>query len=181
MTNSVCPYCRGAIDPAQDTPVICEGCETPHHADCYQENGGCTVFGCRCAPPDEPKVRVSPPDLIPAPQIRAPAPASFHSSHYSVLGLTGDAPSGVFAGQVLLSAAPMTPEGHKNKMTFVMLGVLLGAFGAHNFYARYKKKAIAQLCITVLTLGYGAPMSWIWALIDVLTVEKDSAGIQFKS
>jgi TM2 domain-containing membrane protein YozV len=72
-------------------------------------------------------------------------------------------------------------ENHKNKMTFVMLGVLLGALGAHNFYAGYKKKAIAQLCITVLTLGYGAPMSWIWAIIDVLTVEKDSEGIQFKS
>ena len=66
-------------------------------------------------------------------------------------------------------------------MTFVMLGILLGPFGGHNFYAGYKKKAIAQLCITVLTIGYGAPMSWIWAIIDVLTVEKDSEGIQFKS
>lgn len=181
MTNSVCPYCRGAIDPARDAQVICEGCDTPHHADCYQENGGCTVFGCRCAPPDEPKVRVSPPELIPVAQTRAPAPAPFHSSHYSVLGLTGDAAPVVMAAQVLPPAQQVSPEDHKNKMTFVMLGVLLGAFGAHSFYAGYKKKAIAQLCITVLTIGYGAPMSWIWAIIDVLTVEKDSAGIQFKS
>jgi TM2 domain-containing membrane protein YozV len=85
------------------------------------------------------------------------------------------------AAQVLPPAQQVSPEDHKNKMTFVMLGVLLGAFGAHSFYAGYKKKAITQLCITVLTIGYGAPMSWIWAIIDVLTVEKDSAGIQFKS
>jgi TM2 domain-containing membrane protein YozV len=73
------------------------------------------------------------------------------------------------------------PENHKNKMTFVMLGVLLGPLGAHSFYAGHKKKGIVQVCITVLTLGYAAPMIWIWAIIDVLTVEKDSQGIQFKS
>jgi TM2 domain-containing membrane protein YozV len=181
MTGSVCPYCRGGIDPSQDAQVICEGCETPHHADCYQENGGCTVFGCRCAPPDEPKVSVSPPELIPAARPRAPAPESFHSSHYSVLGLTGGAPATVLAGPTVPAAIQGSPEDHKNKMTFVMLGVLLGALGAHSFYAGFKKKGLAQLGITVLTMGYGAPMSWIWAIIDVLTIENDSQGIQFKS
>jgi len=91
------------------------------------------------------------------------------------------APAGVLAGQDLSSTMHVGFENHKNKMTFVMLGVLLGALGAHNFYAGYKKKAIFQLCITVLTLGYGAPMTWIWAIIDVLTVEKDSESVQFKS
>jgi TM2 domain-containing membrane protein YozV len=181
MTNSVCPYCRAPVEPFQDEQVICEGCDTPHHRDCYQENGGCTVFGCRCAPPDEPKVRVSAPELIPEARPNAPATQPQHSSSLSILGLTGAAPSGVLAGHDLSSTLQVGFDNHKNKMTFVMLGVLLGALGAHNFYAGYKKKAIAQLCITVLTLGYGAPMSWIWAIIDVLTVEKDSEGIQFKS
>jgi hypothetical protein len=63
MKASVCPYCRGPVDTATDKVRICEECETPHHSDCYRENGGCTVFGCRCGPPDEPKLRVDPPEI----------------------------------------------------------------------------------------------------------------------
>jgi hypothetical protein len=58
---------------------------------------------------------------------------------------------------------------------------VLGALGAHNFYAGYRKKGLIQLAITILTLGYGAPMSWIWAIIDICTVDCDSQGVQFKS
>lgn len=177
--NPVCPYCRVAIDPSQDEQTICEGCDTPHHRDCFQENGGCTVFGCRCAPADEPKVRVSGPEITqgarPAPQAAAPTLAA----SYSMMGLASPAASR--PAPVATSSEPDGAILHKAKMTFVMLGVLLGALGAHNFYAGYRKKAIAQLCLTVLTLGFGAPMSWIWAIIDVLTVERDSQGILFES
>jgi len=69
----------------------------------------------------------------------------------------------------------------KNRTTFIVLGILLGAFGAHNFYAGYRGKAIAQLCISVLSLGFGSPMSWVWAVIDVSTVDQDSHGVKFKS
>jgi len=141
MTNSVCPYCRARVGPSQDEQVICEGCDTPHHRDCYQENGGCTVFGCRFAPPDEPKVRVSPPELTLAARPNSPPTQPLHSASLSILGLTGVAPSGVLAGQDLSSTMQVSFENHKNKMTFVMLGVLLGALGAHNFYAGYKKKS----------------------------------------
>jgi TM2 domain-containing membrane protein YozV len=66
-------------------------------------------------------------------------------------------------------------------MTFIVLGALLGALGAHNFYAGYYGKATAQLLISVLTLGLASPMSWVWAVIDVSTVDRDSQGIKFKS
>jgi TM2 domain-containing membrane protein YozV len=69
----------------------------------------------------------------------------------------------------------------KYRMTFIILGVLLGPFGAHNFYAGYKGKALAQLLITLCTLGFAGPMTWVWAVIDVCTVDKDSEGIQFRS
>ena len=62
-----------------------------------------------------------------------------------------------------------------------MLGVLLGALGAHNFYAGYRNKALAQLAITVLTLGFASPMSWIWAVIDVCTIKEDNRGIKFSN
>src|SRR5258706_13662385 len=54
----ICPYCRSPIDPDPQTQKICEGCATPHHVECFEENGGCTLFGCKFAPPDEPKVQV---------------------------------------------------------------------------------------------------------------------------
>ena len=28
--------------------VLCRNCGTPHHADCWQYNGGCSIFGCNC-------------------------------------------------------------------------------------------------------------------------------------
>jgi TM2 domain-containing membrane protein YozV len=69
----------------------------------------------------------------------------------------------------------------KNRTTFIVLGALLGAMGAHNFYAGYTKKGVIQLAITVVTLGFASPMSWIWAIIDICTVNQDNRGIQFES
>jgi TM2 domain-containing membrane protein YozV len=68
----------------------------------------------------------------------------------------------------------------KKRTTFIVLGVLLGSFGAHNFYAGYKNKAIAQLLLTALTFGLASPMSWVWAVIDVCTIDQDSKGIKFR-
>src|ERR1700745_1547195 len=65
MTPLVCPYCRTNIGPG-DESLLCEGCGTAHHADCYAENGGCTIFGCSRAPGDEPKVSVSTPEVVAA-------------------------------------------------------------------------------------------------------------------
>lgn len=40
-----CPYCL-AVVAAGDETVACESCGTPHHADCWAENGGCCVKDC---------------------------------------------------------------------------------------------------------------------------------------
>jgi len=74
------------------------------------------------------------------------------------------------------------PESEpKNRTSFIVLGALLGPVGAHNFYAGYTKKAVTQLLITVLTLGFASPMTWIWAIIDICTVNQDQRGIEFAS
>lgn len=40
-----CPFCKAAI--VADSPVAeCSGCGTPYHAGCYEEQGGCGVYGC---------------------------------------------------------------------------------------------------------------------------------------
>jgi TM2 domain-containing membrane protein YozV len=182
VNRAICPYCRAPVDPATEPAVICEGCETPHHQDCYEENGGCTVFGCQRAPADEPKVHVSRPELTGA---RTAGPVTATVSYpptRSIYGLSGPAVAPSVSAQARVDVPTLDIERlHKNKMTFVLLGALLGPLGVHNFYAGYKKKALCQLSITVLSIGYGAPMSWIWAIIDICTVECDNNGVQFSS
>jgi TM2 domain-containing membrane protein YozV len=60
----ICPYCRSEVQDAAGDRKDCPGCGTPHHADCFAENGGCTVFGCSAAPADEAKVTVTGTDLM---------------------------------------------------------------------------------------------------------------------
>jgi hypothetical protein len=47
--SKTCPYCQSAILLQQD-PFVCPTCKTPHHRECWRENGGCTTYGCRNAP-----------------------------------------------------------------------------------------------------------------------------------
>ena len=41
----ICPYCQTKIK-SKDEAIICPVCGTPHHIDCWKENGGCTTYGC---------------------------------------------------------------------------------------------------------------------------------------
>ena len=62
------------------------------------------------------------------------------------------------------------PVGEKSKLAAGLLGILLGGFGAHNFYLGYKGKAIAQLLITLLTCGFGAMITSVWGLIEGIMI-----------
>jgi hypothetical protein len=199
MTTEVCPYCRGSITD-QEPLTVCDGCGTRHHADCYAENGGCTIFGCRCAPAEEPKLLVSVPELIsvataapvvsesqtslpppPPPPGRDSAPPTVDELQ-QITNRVVPSMFGSFAGyDTAPEPEPVDLGPPKSRTTYIVLGALLGAFGAHNFYAGYTKKAGGQLAITLLTLGFGSPMSWIWAIIDICTIGKDSRGVQFES
>lgn len=41
-----CAYCQTEI-PAGVRHVACPLCGIPYHADCWRENGGCAVYGCK--------------------------------------------------------------------------------------------------------------------------------------
>ena len=47
MTNDkkICGYCQTQIKNAGET-ILCPGCKTPYHIDCWNENKGCAVYGC---------------------------------------------------------------------------------------------------------------------------------------
>ncbi|MFN0242442.1 MAG: NINE protein [Planctomycetota bacterium] len=66
----------------------------------------------------------------------------------------------------------------KTRNTYVILGVVLGVLGVHNFYAGRYARGAGQFALTVL-LGWivvGVAASWIWAMIDLLTIETDATG-----
>ena len=44
--GKTCPYCQTPLKP-HDPVVVCPACRMPHHQDCWEDNGGCTTFGCR--------------------------------------------------------------------------------------------------------------------------------------
>jgi TM2 domain-containing membrane protein YozV len=213
MSGASCPYCRTAFEP-DDAIVACSGCETKHHADCLQENGGCTVFGCSQAPAEEPKISVSGHDLVsgahpqvppsaqthsflnlseqpppPAPLAPAPTPppprplgtppppptmGGFQTSHVPVVSYP------TFSGYAPPPPGPISSyEPRKSRVVFVLLAVFLGAFGGHNFYAGYVKKAVIQLCITLFSCFTGSFISWIWAIVEACMVNRDDDGIAF--
>jgi len=67
LVARTCPYCRFPF--AEGTgAVVCSACGTPHHSDCWRENGGCTTYGCREAPGPEPGARHG--TAAPAPRVR---------------------------------------------------------------------------------------------------------------
>ncbi len=43
--GKTCPFCKTAIQPGEDIKV-CPACGMPHHQNCWEENKGCTTFGC---------------------------------------------------------------------------------------------------------------------------------------
>jgi TM2 domain-containing membrane protein YozV len=220
--NPICPYCRTAVGEAEGERKDCPGCGTPHHADCFAENGGCTVFGCANAPSDEAKVTVSGTDLMGNVVTRqAPAlvpvmrPGISLGSGYTTfrapaMGVAQPAPETATGGSGALpptAPPPMAGTGvapppqawpgpqvqrapsslayyypvaqPKTRVIFVLLGIFLGVFGVHNFYAGYVKRGSIQLCVTLLSCFYGAVVSWIWAIFEICTVNKDAEGTQF--
>ena len=85
-------------------------------------------------------------------------------------------PGVLTAGSTLLSAPGAAP---KSRLAFILLGIFLGSFGAHNFYAGYKKRGLMQLGLTVVTVFYGSLVTWIWALVEVCTVDCDKDQVSF--
>jgi TM2 domain-containing membrane protein YozV len=86
-----------------------------------------------------------------------------------------------FAGYAA-PATTQTPQGYvtrKSRVAFVVLAIFFGAFGVHNFYAGYIKKAVIQCCLTVFTFSIASPVVWIWAIVEACTINRDDDGVAF--
>lgn len=75
----------------------------------------------------------------------------------------------------------------KSKLAAGLLGILLGGFGIHNFYLGFTSKALVQLLVSVLSLGFLYVFMAIWGLIEGILIltgsenfRNDSRGIPLK-
>jgi TM2 domain-containing membrane protein YozV len=66
----------------------------------------------------------------------------------------------------------------RSRGIFIILGILGGLLGIHNFYAGYYGKGAVQLLITV-TLGWivvGILINAVWILVELLGQDHDADG-----
>ena len=54
----------------------------------------------------------------------------------------------------------------KSKVTAGILGILLGSIGIHSFYLGKSGRGIAQIVVTILTLGIGG----LWGFIEGIMI-----------
>lgn len=57
LKNKTCPYCQSRIK-SNAYVTTCPGCGTPHHKECWDENKGCTTYGCNNNPATVNKINI---------------------------------------------------------------------------------------------------------------------------
>jgi len=76
------------------------------------------------------------------------------------------------------AAGNSSDPAQKSRIAAGILGILLGGLGIHRFYLGYVGIGIAQIAVTIVTLGVGS----IWGLVEgilILTgngITKDAQG-----
>lgn len=68
------------------------------------------------------------------------------------------------------SLPPISYGPPRNKMLAMLFALFLGAFGMHRFYLGRPAGGFAMLCLTVMTFGFAAPLTIIWALFDLMMI-----------
>ncbi len=80
---------------------------------------------------------------------------------------------------VAVDGKPLSTGTPKSRTTYILLGLFLGVFGVHNFYAGYTGRAVAQLLLTLLSLFMLSPFVAIWIIVEMCTVTQDPQGAAF--
>ena len=79
-------------------------------------------------------------------------------------------------------AQPVRPlvADQQSRVGYIFLGLFLGDFGLHNFYAGYVARGVVQLLLTIASFGLLCWISWLWAVIEIITVSKNAKGVEFR-
>ncbi len=71
----------------------------------------------------------------------------------------------------------------KSGIIYIVLAFFFGAIGVHNFYAKYWKRAFAQLILSLIApymLYVPLLFTSFWAMLELLLVNKGPDGVLFK-
>lgn len=84
-------------------------------------------------------------------------------------------------------AAAATPaasgiRSRKERWVYIVLGILVGGIGVHNFYAGRVGVGLVQLAIALVLGWLVFPLLalWAWSLWEVFTVERDGMGLMMR-
>lgn len=75
-----------------------------------------------------------------------------------------------------------------SRVLYIVLGVILGSLGVHNFVAKQKQPGMIKLGITLagIVLSFFIPFAglagtamWLWAIYEVITIKADGNGVAF--
>lgn len=123
----------------------------------------------RCPPPPPP-AGWAPPQASPGAAVQQVPQGQVAQRYPPQYGQPSSAPA--WAGQ----------GEQKERVAYILLGVFLGGFGVHNFYAGYVGRAVAQLLITLFLFWLVVPLIavWIWTIVEVITVKADAKGVPFR-
>ncbi len=75
---------------------------------------------------------------------------------------------------------PVPAGMQKSQIAAGILGILLGGLGIHNFYLGYTGKAVAQLLISILSIGFLSFVSAIWGLVEGIMILTGSIAVDGK-
>lgn len=110
-------------------------------------------------------------DAAPAPPVPPPSAAPGFGAPPQIAYVQGPPPAPV--------SDRREGTSDKSRTVYVLLGILLGGLGIHNFYAGHHVRGAAQLLLTVV-LGWWLiiPLIFvgIWVLVEVFTVTEDGQG-----
>jgi hypothetical protein len=164
--RQICSICHWKIEPGQPTH-ICTGCKLPFHPDCWEENKGCSAYGCTQVGVLDPEYVAAVPQV---PEAESPPPLTPFDAlqEHAREQLTG-----------LADADPEVERAATVEMAAAVLGSLLGilAFGAPALLvgvwvaARLVQGtqrgglAIAALLVSLVGAGAGGAVSYFWWLM----------------
>ncbi len=80
---------------------------------------------------------------------------------------------------VIVNPGGMAPKKPRNRIVYVLLGLLLGGFGVHNFYAGRTTPGIIQLLLTLFCIG--TVVVPIWVIVEMFAVTRDGDGVEMES
>ncbi|NCY22827.1 TM2 domain-containing protein [bacterium] len=81
------------------------------------------------------------------------------------------------------ACAVLASYSQKSRMAYVLLGLFLGYFGIHNFYAGYTGRGVAQLLLCLFSpmlLFIPLLVLFVWTLIEICIVTQDAQGLRFQ-